>query len=104
MNGTRSQPTARSVPRNAISIGRVTQHSVIMTNLVEGGVLDGGLFVANSSVDADGSPANVNDVAWRAVDNLDTRIDPTLPGKPMVLMSRQSSFASDVRTTDDSSQ
>lgn len=82
MNGTRNQPTARRVPRKAISIGRVTQHNVIMTNRVEGCVLDGGLLVLKSSLDVEGSPANDKDVAWRAVDSLDTRIEPTFPGRP----------------------
>lgn len=77
MNGTRNQPTARKVARNAISIGRVTQQSVIMTIREEGGGREGGLVMTKSSVDDDGSPWNVMAVAWRAVDILDTRIEPT---------------------------
>lgn len=57
-NGTRSHPRARSVARNAISMGNVTHNSVIMTKRGEGCSCVGGGRVSGvkSSVETCGSP------------------------------------------------
>ena len=78
--GTRSQPSRRSVARNATSIGNVTQRSVIITRRGEGEGGGGGL--SRSSVEISGSPFMANVSACRAVDRRETNIEPTLPGKP----------------------
>ena len=62
MNGTRNQPMARKVARNAISIGKVTQHSVMMTIRGDGGGF-GGVLMSKLSEEAEGSPENGKVVA-----------------------------------------
>ena len=80
MNGTCSHPMPRSVRRNATSMGKVTQRRVIITRRGEGG---GDCFrVLISSVENSGRPVRATDVACRAVERRETKMEPTLPGRP----------------------
>lgn len=79
MKGRCSQPNARRIERNMISTGKVTSMRVIMTRR---GLGPGGPFTSILSED-EGSIESELAAEWRAVDSLETNIEPALPGRPV---------------------
>jgi hypothetical protein len=67
--GNFSHPTACKMTRKIISTGRVTSRRVIMTSFGEGCRELLGCEIGSAA-------------ACRAVDSRDTKIEPTLPGRP----------------------
>jgi len=81
-NGRLSQPRALRIVRKIISTGNVMKRRVIMDSSGLGsGCLDG--------VEYDGRVfSTASFAACKAVDNLDTRIDPAAPGRPDMTTAR----------------
>lgn len=75
-NGTSSQPMLRRRNNTRSSIGIVTTKRVIMTTRVLG-------CVPSSVILCIGSDCNEDAAACNAVDNLDTKMEPVPPGKPV---------------------
>jgi hypothetical protein len=80
------------VPRKATSIGIVTNKSVVVTSWMLGSFLGlGGPPRSRACIDGvrmwaengvEGERAAIRAAAWREVESLETRMEPTLPGRP----------------------
>jgi len=72
-----NHPNQCDVARNITSTGMVTSSRVIMTSF----------WLASSSLDADMCDDGNRAAACSAVDNRETKMEPTLPGRPLMTMA-----------------